>query len=112
MEGQWQWGEWWRQASGEYDDDSINRMGGVVIGIGPRLRVKTPHEKWQLLNYLVTKIDGGELGSERINARLNLPIQFGFLIEFLLSLGRPLVLGRGSCHVPGWCGAHRAGAKS
>ena len=41
------------------DDDSINRMGGVVIGIGPRLQVKTPHEKWQLLNYLVTKIDGG-----------------------------------------------------
>ena len=94
------------------DDDSINRMGGVVIGIGPRLRVKTPQEKWQLLNYLVTEIDwGGEWGSERINAKLNSPIQFGFLIDFQLSLGRPIVLGRGSGHVPGWCCAHRAGAK-
>ena len=84
MEGQWQWGEWWRQASGEDDDGSINRKGGVAIGIGPRSQVKTPHEEWQLCNYLVTKIDWGDLGSERINARLNSPIQFGFLIELWL----------------------------
>ena len=63
MVEQWQWGKWWRQASGENDDVSINRKGGVTIGIGPRSQVKTPHEKWQLLNYLVTKIDGGDRGS-------------------------------------------------